>query len=78
VRKIPTGFGFGAVTCPNYSFEILAWIAVTGLTRSWAAFLLTAIGAVQMGLWAQKKRKRYIAEFGNEWKPRALLVPGVL
>jgi hypothetical protein len=35
-RKIPFGYGFNWVSCPNYFFEIMAWTAFTGLTRSWA------------------------------------------
>lgn len=35
-RAIPTGYGFGLVSCPNYFFEAIAWIAFTGLTMDWA------------------------------------------
>ena len=28
-RRIPYGYGFNLVSCPNYFFEILAWAAVT-------------------------------------------------
>lgn len=79
VRSIPTGFGFDLVTCPNYSFEMLAWIAFVGISRSYAAALFTCVGAIQMFLWAQKKRQRYRKDFGSSWpRSRTLLVPWIL
>jgi len=39
VRKIPYGYGFNLVSCPNYFFEIVAWIAVVALTQSIAGKL---------------------------------------
>jgi very-long-chain enoyl-CoA reductase len=39
-RKIPMGYGFKYVTCPNYFFEILGWTCYTVLTGSlWGEFL---------------------------------------
>lgn len=31
-RAIPRGYGFNLVSCPNYFFETVAWVAFTGLT----------------------------------------------
>ena len=35
VRAIPYGYGFSLVSCPNYFFEMLAWLVVVVLTGSW-------------------------------------------
>ncbi|CAH1759078.1 14021_t:CDS:2, partial [Entrophospora sp. SA101] len=59
-RKIPYGYGFNLVSCPNYSFEILAWISICILTKSLAAYLFTIVGSIQMYLWAIKKHKSYL------------------
>ena len=39
-RAIPYGYGFNWVSCPNYFFEIGAWVSIFGLTGSWASKLL--------------------------------------
>ena len=36
MRAIPTGYGFGLVSCPNYFFEAIAWGCFTALTLDWA------------------------------------------
>lgn len=78
-RQIPRGYGFDSVTCPNYSFEILSWITIWALSGgSWAALLFILIGVAQMFLWAQKKEMKYRKEFGNAYRRKNLLVPGIL
>ncbi|KAI9331079.1 3-oxo-5-alpha-steroid 4-dehydrogenase-domain-containing protein [Obelidium mucronatum] len=78
-RKIPYGYGFNLVSCPNYTYEILAWISVTLLCGSFGAAIFTAVGAIQMYLWAVKKHKRYIKDFGDEYpKNRKILIPFLL
>src|SRR5690606_19758560 len=47
-RKIPNGLGFSLVTCPNYLFEIIAWVGVIITSRSWAVLLFILIGGAQM------------------------------
>jgi len=39
-RKIPYGYGFDLVSCPNYLFEILGWVAFSVLTGSYACTCL--------------------------------------
>lgn len=79
-RGIPKGFGFDLVTCPNYMFEILAWIGIyliTGL--SWSVLLFTSVGTIQMWSWAVKKERRYRKEFGDRYKRKKyVILPGLL
>lgn len=77
-RKIPRGLGFDLVSCPNYFFEIVAWIAMSSVTNSWASWLFTGIGAVQMWFWSVKKHRRYKKEFPEYPKDRKILIPFVL
>lgn len=78
-RAIPTGYGFDAVTCPNYSFEVLSWVAVTVLSGgNWSAWVFTAAGGFTMMRWAQKKERRYRKEFGSAYRKKKVMIPGVL
>lgn len=56
--KIPSGFLFNYVTCANYTAEIWGWILFTIGTRTLAAGLFTAAGAIQMADWARGKHRR--------------------
>jgi very-long-chain enoyl-CoA reductase len=78
-RGIPRGIGFGLVTCPNYMFEVIAWLGiylVTGL--NWSVLLFIVVGMVQMRSWAKKKENRYRKEFGEKYKQkRYSMLPGM-
>lgn len=81
VRKIPTGGLFEYVTCPNYTYEILAWLGFNLMTRTVAGGLFMLAGAMQMFIWAGGKHRNYRKEFnGEDGKPlypksRKKLVP---
>ena len=77
-RKIPRGFGFDWVSCPNYFFEIMAWCAISSVTMSWSSWLFTAMGATQMWFWSVKKHRRYKKEFKDYPRERKILIPFVL
>jgi len=78
-RAIPYGYGFSLVSCPNYLFEIQAWIVISIMTGSWSAWFFTIVSTVQMTLWALKKHRLYQEEFGNDYpKGRKALVPFIL
>ena len=76
-RGIPTGFGFSLVTCPNYFFEIMAWIGVFLVSQlNLSVIIFTIVGGVQMWAWAWKKEKRYRKDFGDRYKKkRTVLIP---
>lgn len=69
-RGVPRGFGFGWVTCPNYFFETLAWIAILLVNRSWSTAVFAVVAAAQMYVWAVKKEKRYRKELPGKYKKK--------
>ncbi|KAK7756428.1 Very-long-chain enoyl-CoA reductase [Diatrype stigma] len=78
-RKIPRGHGFGLVTCPNYMFEILAWVGIILVTRSPALAFFISIGTYFMWTWAWGKEKAYRKQFGDKYKKkRFVILPGLL
>ncbi|KAK0219803.1 3-oxo-5-alpha-steroid 4-dehydrogenase-domain-containing protein [Armillaria fumosa] len=78
-RGIPKGYGFGLVSCPNYMFEVLGWIVVCVMSRSWTACFFTAVGAGQMAIWALGKHRNYRKEFGKEYpRGRKAMFPFIL
>jgi very-long-chain enoyl-CoA reductase len=80
-RGIPKGYGFGLVTCPNYLFEMIAWIGVLLVTKSSATLLFMVVAYVQMRLWAIKKEKALRAEFPGTYRKKKYQIfpsPGAL
>ncbi|KAJ5298912.1 Glycoside hydrolase superfamily [Penicillium atrosanguineum] len=74
-RGIPSGFGFSWVTCPNYCFEILAWIGVFLVSQlSWSVLLFALVSGLQMWSWGWKKEKRYRKEFGDKYKKKKTVI----
>jgi very-long-chain enoyl-CoA reductase len=81
LRAIPTGGLFNYVTCPNYTYEILAWVGFNLMTCTVAGFLFMCAGAFQMFIWAAGKHRNYKVEFngkdGKDCYPinRKIIVP---
>ncbi|KAJ5777549.1 hypothetical protein N7520_000795 [Penicillium odoratum] len=70
-RGIPSGFGFSLVTCPNYMFEIIAWLGIFLVSQlNLSVILFTLVGGLQMWSWAWKKEKRYRKDFGDKYKKK--------
>lgn len=79
-RGIPTGgvFSMIPVTCPNYFFEIVAWIGIWMANRSLSTLLFLVVAGGQMGVWAMKKEMRYRREFGDKYgRKRFVMLPGI-
>lgn len=67
-RRVPKGFPlFDRVTSPNYMFEIIAWIGMCLVSRSYGCAVFLFVAAFQMALWARAKENRYIDEFGKAY-----------
>jgi len=78
-RAIPHGYGFSFLSCPNYFFEAIAWIALTVMTGSLAAAIFTVVSISQMSIWAVKKHQNYKKEFGKDYpKGRYAMIPFVV
>ncbi|KAI1869237.1 uncharacterized protein JN550_005867 [Neoarthrinium moseri] len=78
-RKIPKGLGFGVVTCPNYMYEIIAWIGMILISRSPSVALFISIGSMYMFTWGKGKERAYRKEFGDKYKKkRFVMLPGLL
>lgn len=84
VRKIPVPSGFpltklfNLVSCPNYTYEVGAWIGFTIMTSCIPAALFTFAGFYQMAIWALGKHKNYRKEFPNYPKQRKAIIPFIL
>ncbi|KAK9462243.1 3-oxo-5-alpha-steroid 4-dehydrogenase-domain-containing protein [Lipomyces oligophaga] len=77
-RRIPKGYGFDWVSCPNYFFELIAWMQITLITRSLVSLLFLVASALQMWRKAARKHELYKKEFGAQYpKYRKILIPYV-
>jgi len=84
VRKIPYATSnpftwlFKLVSCPNYTYEALAWFSFAGMTQCIPAALFAIAGLYQMTAWALGKHKAYKREFSNYPKSRKSIIPFLL
>ena len=60
------------VSCPNYTYEVLAWLCFSLMTQCLPAGLFTLAGAYQMTLWALGKHRNYKREFPNYPRRKAI------
>ena len=74
-RNIPRGFLFEYVSCANYTFEVLSWIAFSTMTSCLASYGFMLMGFAQMYVWAVAKHRRYKKEFPDYPKSRKAMIP---
>ncbi|KAH7098724.1 3-oxo-5-alpha-steroid 4-dehydrogenase-domain-containing protein [Auriculariales sp. MPI-PUGE-AT-0066] len=78
-RGIPYGYGFGLISCPNYLFDIFAWLALAVLTGSWVAYGFVVFASYVLTGWAMKRHRAYRKEFGDKYpRNRKALWPFIL
>jgi len=65
------------VSCPNYTYEVLAWLSFTLMTQCLPAGLFTLAGAYQMTVWALGKHRNYKKEFTN-YPRRKAIFPAII
>ncbi|KAL2024132.1 hypothetical protein VTK56DRAFT_9912 [Thermocarpiscus australiensis] len=78
-KGIPNCIGSGLVTCPNYMFEVMAWVGVILVSRSWAVVVFICLGTLYMRSWSRGKEKALRKEFGDRYKKkRYTMLPGLI
>jgi very-long-chain enoyl-CoA reductase len=78
-KGIPRCIGSHLVTCPNYMFEVIAWVGVIIISRSWAVVLFILIGISYMRDWSRSKERALRQEFGDRYKPKKYtMLPGLI
>ncbi|GAB1313503.1 Very-long-chain enoyl-CoA reductase [Madurella fahalii] len=78
-KGIPNCIGSNLVTSPNYMFEVLAWLGVILISRSWAVVLFICTGMIYMRSWSRGKEKALRNEFGDRYKKkRYTMLPGLI
>lgn len=66
IRRIPHGGLFEYVSCPNYTYEITAWLGFNLMTKTVAGIVFMCMGAAQMIIWAKIKHRNYKKEFNGQ------------
>jgi len=76
-RAIPHGGLFELVSCPNYTYEIMAWLSFCIFTQTLTGYVFLLVSTIQMAVWAQKKHNQYKKEFGHAYTvlKRSVLFP---
>ncbi|GAB1597617.1 very-long-chain enoyl-CoA reductase-like [Argonauta hians] len=69
---------FQFVSCPNYTYEVMAWIGFTIMTQCFPVGLFTLAGFYQMTVWAFSKLANYKREFSDFPRNRAAIIPFIL
>lgn len=78
-RKIPRPtsnpftYLFNFVSCPNYTYEVGAWLSFAVMTQAVPALLFTLLGFYQMSVWAIGKHRNYRKEFKDYPRRKAIL-----
>ncbi|EJT71960.1 enoyl reductase TSC13 [Gaeumannomyces tritici R3-111a-1] len=78
-KGIPSCVGSSLVTCPNYMFEIIAWVGMIIVSRSWAVALTIFFGSLYMRMWSRGKEKELRQLFPDKYKKkRYTMLPGLV
>ncbi|XP_078741128.1 very-long-chain enoyl-CoA reductase-like [Lampetra fluviatilis] len=70
---------FKLVSCPNYTYEVGAWLSFTIMTQTLAGALFTLVGFLQMSVWALGKHRSYKRDFSPQYpRVRTAILPFLL
>uniref|UniRef100_A0A3B5QEJ1 Very-long-chain enoyl-CoA reductase n=1 Tax=Xiphophorus maculatus TaxID=8083 RepID=A0A3B5QEJ1_XIPMA len=84
VRRFPTPtknpftWLFFFVSCPNYTYEVGAWLSFTVMTQCLPVAIYTLFGFIQMTIWAKVKHRAYLREFKDYPTVRMAIIPLIL
>ncbi|XP_069050213.1 very-long-chain enoyl-CoA reductase-like isoform X1 [Lepisosteus oculatus] len=76
--KNPFTWLFFFVSCPNYTYEVGAWLGFTIMTQCIPVALFTLVGFIQMTIWAKGKHETYTREFKDYPELRMPIIPFLL
>ncbi|XP_071953896.1 probable very-long-chain enoyl-CoA reductase art-1 isoform X2 [Antedon mediterranea] len=74
----PMTLAFAFVSCPNYMYEVGAWLSFTIMSQCLPAGLFTLAGFYQMTMWALGKHRNYKKEFSSYPRSRKSIIPFVI
>jgi very-long-chain enoyl-CoA reductase len=78
-KKIPVGYGFSFVTCPNYMYELIVWAGLILVSRDVTVIATILTGSLYMYSWGKGKESAYRKQFGDRYKKkRYVMLPGLL
>ncbi|XP_069793079.1 trans-2,3-enoyl-CoA reductase-like [Narcine bancroftii] len=69
---------FKLVSCPNYTYEMGAWISFTIMTQTFPVAVFALMVSLQLILWAQRKHHKYQKDLKHYPSNRTALIPFVL
>ncbi|XP_069554082.1 very-long-chain enoyl-CoA reductase [Brachyistius frenatus] len=76
--KNPFTWLFFFVSCPNYTYEVGAWVSFTIMTQCLPVAFYTLLGFIQMTIWAKGKHRAYSREFKDYPSLRVAIIPLIL
>ncbi|XP_029979687.1 very-long-chain enoyl-CoA reductase [Sphaeramia orbicularis] len=76
--KNPFTWLFFFVSCPNYTYEVGAWVSFSIMTQCLPVAFYTLLGFIQMTIWAKGKHKAYNREFKDYPSLRMAIIPLIL
>jgi len=77
-RGIPNCIGSSLVTCPNYMFEVLAWVGVLVIARDSVVAISLFLGSLYMASWSRGKERSLRQQFPDQYKKkRYTFLPGI-
>uniref|UniRef100_A0A8D2ZFJ0 Trans-2,3-enoyl-CoA reductase-like 2a n=2 Tax=Scophthalmus maximus TaxID=52904 RepID=A0A8D2ZFJ0_SCOMX len=76
--KNPFTWLFLFVSCPNYTYEVGAWVSFSIMTQCLPVAFYTLLGFIQMSIWAKGKHRAYSREFKDYPSLRMAIIPLIL
>ncbi|XP_072373214.1 trans-2,3-enoyl-CoA reductase-like [Scyliorhinus torazame] len=69
---------FKLVSCPNYTYEMGAWISFTIMSQTLPVAVFALMVSLQLVFWAQRKHCKYQKDFKNYPSDRTAMIPFIL